>query len=194
MVLRREIPQLEASVSSAPLLRKDGSIWYGLAFFGPSIDSPVPDQPLIDVIYEVKEQASGSLSASVGFSQGEGVLLGANISQKISLVPGMHCHSGFRAEFNQRSALYTDPYYTIDGVSRGVDLYFAKTDLTTRGLQTIRPMKLALGSRLDTQSAMRSSGRTLQFKIPILTPRLVDREPATSILFPARGLVAQPQV
>ena len=38
--------------------------------------------------YDVMEQASGSLSASLGFSQGEGLLLGASVSQKNFLGTG----------------------------------------------------------------------------------------------------------
>ena len=109
---------------------------------------PVPDQPdQVDVIYEVKEQASGSLSASVGFSQGEGVLLGAAVSQKNFLGSGNALSFSLQSSSSTKEARfsYTDPYYTIDGVSRGVDLYFAKTDFDDTGTADYSTDETGLG-------------------------------------------------
>ena len=101
VVLRREIPQLEASVSSTAAIEKGRINLQKLGFFSlvRASTRPVPDEPdQVDVVYEVKEQASGSLSASVGFSQGEGLLLGAAVSQKNFLVQVMRCLSVYRAQ------------------------------------------------------------------------------------------------
>ena len=98
----------------------------------------MPDQAdQVDVVYEVKEQASGSLSASLGFSQGEGVLLGAAVSQKNFLGSGNAYPLACKAQDSTKEARFsfTDPYYTIDGVSRGVDLYFKQTDFDDTGLR-----------------------------------------------------------
>ncbi|HCL68408.1 MAG TPA: outer membrane protein assembly factor BamA, partial [Gammaproteobacteria bacterium] len=62
VVLRREIPQLEASVSSTAAIEKGKINLQRLGFFSLVRVSkrPVPDQPdLVDVIYDVTEQASG---------------------------------------------------------------------------------------------------------------------------------------
>src|SRR6056300_626043 len=133
VVLRREIPQLEASVSSAAAIEKGRINLQRLGFFSlvRASTRPVLDQPdQVDVVYEVKEQASGSLSASVGFSQGEGVLLGAAVSQKNFLGSGNALSFSLQSSGSTKEARFsfTDPYYTIDGVSRGVDLYFKQTD------------------------------------------------------------------
>ena len=133
VVLRREIPQLEASVSSAAAIEKGRINLQRLGFFSlvRASTRPVPDQPdQVDVVYEVKEQASGSLSASVGFSQGEGALLGAAVSQKNFLGSGNALSFSLQSSSSTKQARFsfTDPYYTIDGVSRGVDLYFKQTD------------------------------------------------------------------
>jgi outer membrane protein insertion porin family len=109
---------------------------------------PVPDQPdQVDVVYEVKEQASGSLSASVGFSQGEGVLLGAAVSQKNFLGSGNALSFSLQSSSSTKEARFsfTDPYYTIDGVSRGVDLYFAKTDFDDTGTADYSTDETGLG-------------------------------------------------
>ena len=138
VVLRREIPQLEASVSSASAIEKGRIKLQRLGFFSlvrvsirPVID--LPDQ--VDIVYEVKEQASGSLSASVGFSQGEGVLLGAAVSQKNFLGSGNALSFSLQKSSSTKEARFsfTDPYYTIDGVSRGIDLYMKQTDFDEEG-------------------------------------------------------------
>jgi outer membrane protein insertion porin family len=138
VVLRREIPQLEASVSSAAAIERGKINLQRLGFFSLVRVStrPVPDQPdQVDVVYEVKEQASGSLSASVGFSQGEGVLLGAAVSQKNFLGSGNALSLRLQSSSSTKEARFsfTDPYYTIDGVSRGIDLYLKQTDFDEEG-------------------------------------------------------------
>ena len=138
VVLRREIPQLEASVSSASAIEKGRIKLQRLGFFSLVRVStqPVMDQPdQIDIVYEVKEQASGSLSASVGFSQGEGVLLGAAVSQKNFLGSGNALSFSLQSSGSTKEARFsfTDPYYTIDGVSRGIDLYMKQTDFDEEG-------------------------------------------------------------
>ena len=87
------------------------------------------------MIYDVTEQASGSLSASLGFSQGEGLLLGASVSQKNFLGTGNALSFNLQSSDSTKEAKFsfTDPYYTIDGVSRGIDLYYAKTDFDDKG-------------------------------------------------------------
>ena len=138
VVLRREIPQLEASVSSAAAIEKGKINLQRLGFFSLVRVStrPVPDQPdQVDVVYEVKEQASGSLAASVGFSQGEGMLLGAAVSQKNFLGSGNALSFSLQSSSSTKEVRFsfTDPYYTIDGVSRGIDLYLKQTDFDEEG-------------------------------------------------------------
>lgn len=150
VVLRREIPQLEASVSSAAAIEKGKINLQRLGFFSLVRVStrPVPDQAdQVDVVYEVKEQASGSLSASVGFSQGEGVLLGAAVSQKNFLGSGNALSFSLQSSSSTKEARFsfTDPYYTIDGVSRGVDLYFAQTDFDDTGTADYSTDETGLG-------------------------------------------------
>ncbi len=150
VVLRREIPQLEASVSSAAAIEKGKINLQRLGFFSLVRVStrPVPDQAdQVDVVYEVKEQASGSLSASVGFSQGEGVLLGAAVSQKNFLGSGNALSFSLQSSSSTKEARFsfTDPYYTIDGVSRGIDLYFAQTDFDDTGTADYSTDETGLG-------------------------------------------------
>ena len=172
VVLRREIPQLEASVSSAAAIEKGRINLQRLGFFSlvRASTRPVPDQPdQVDVVYEVKEQASGSLSASVGFSQGEGVLLGAAVSQKNFVGSGNALSFSLQSSSSTKEARFsfTDPYYPIDGVSRGVDLYFAQTDFDDTGTADYSTDETGLGltfgypvsneSRISTSFAVQNT-------------------------------------
>jgi outer membrane protein insertion porin family len=150
VVLRREIPQLEASASSAADIEQGRINLQRLGFFSlvRATTRPVPDQPdQMDVIYEVTEQASGSLSASVGFSQGEGVLLGAGISQKNFLGTGNSVTFSLQSSSSTKELRFSflDPYFTIDGVSRGVDLYFRETDFDEEGTADYTTDETGLG-------------------------------------------------
>jgi len=150
VVLRREIPQLESSVSSAAAIEAGKVNLQRLGFFSVVRVStrPVPDQPdQVDIIYEVTEQASGSLSASIGFSQGQGLLLGAAISQKNFLGSGNALSFSLQSSSSTKEARFsfTDPYYTIDGVSRGIDLYFAQTDFDDTGTADYSTDETGLG-------------------------------------------------
>jgi outer membrane protein insertion porin family len=92
---------------------------------------PVPgtsDQ--IDVNYTVEEQPSGSITASVGFSQSDGLLLGGSVSQNNFLGTGNKVSVGLnKSDVSQLyNFSFTDPYYTVDGVSRGFSLFHRSYD------------------------------------------------------------------
>lgn len=150
VVLRREIPQLESAVTSAAQIERGRINLQRLGFFSlvRVQTRPVPDEPdQVDVIYEVTEQASGSLSASIGFSQGEGVLLGAGVSQKNFLGSGNSLSFSLQSSSSVKEARFsfTDPYFTIDGVSRGIDLYFRETDFDEDGTANYTTDETGLG-------------------------------------------------
>lgn len=132
-VLRREMRQMEgAPVSSANLelskLRLERLGYFG----GIQMDTQeVPGtQDQIDVVFTVEEQPSGNISASIGFSRDTGVNLGASVEQENWFGTGKKvgfsvATSDTQTSYNFR---YSDPYFTPDGVSRGVDVYFRERD------------------------------------------------------------------
>ncbi|WP_020406478.1 outer membrane protein assembly factor BamA [Hahella ganghwensis] len=132
-VLRQEMVQMEAAAASTDLIELSKSKLERLGFFKTvTVETPlVPgtdDQ--IDVNYTVEEQPTGSLSASLGFSQGSGVIVGASISEKNFWGTGRRVSFGVNKSASVQSAnfSYTNPYYTIDGVSRGFSLFYKETD------------------------------------------------------------------
>ena len=132
-VLRREMRQMESAWASNKDIEQSKIRLQRLGFFKEvNVETPaVPgtsDQ--IDVNYSVEEQPSGSVSASLGFSGGSGLTLGANITQKNFLGSGNNVSIGASNSDSRTSYTfsYLNPYYTVDGVSRGYDIFFRELD------------------------------------------------------------------
>jgi outer membrane protein insertion porin family len=132
-VLRREMRQMEGSSANNALIEHSKVRLERLGYFkGVQVENvPVAgtnDQ--LDVIYSVEEQPSGSVGASVGFAQGTGLILGANLSENNFLGTGKQVGVGINKSTYQSSLnfSYTEPYYTIDGVSVGYSIYARETD------------------------------------------------------------------
>ena len=132
-VLRREMRQMEGSSANNALIEHSKVRLERLGYFKEvQVENvPVPgtnDQ--LDVIYSVEEQPSGSVGASVGFAQGTGLILGANLSENNFLGTGKQIGVGLNKSTYQSSLSfsYTEPYYTIDGVSVGYSIYARETD------------------------------------------------------------------
>jgi len=132
-VLRREMKQLETSWFSAANVRESKERLQRLGFFDDvTIETPaVPgsaDQ--VDVDVSVKEKPAGNLMAGVGYSQSQGILFNASVTQNNFLGTGKRVSFAFNtSEATQLFQLgYQNPYYTIDGISRGFDLSYRQTD------------------------------------------------------------------
>lgn len=132
-VLRQEMVQMEGASASTDLIELSKAKLEQLGFFSNvTIDTTsVPgttDQ--IDVNYSVEEQSSGNLSASLGFSQGSGFSLGLSVSENNFFGSGKKVSFGVNTTNSVKSAnfSYLDPYYTVDGVSRGFSIFARKTD------------------------------------------------------------------
>jgi outer membrane protein insertion porin family len=132
-VLRQEMTQMEGGVASSDRIEFSKTRLERLGFFQ-TVDVetvPVPGtDDLVDVNYSVQEQPTGSLSASVGFSQNSGVILGASVSENNFFGTGKRVSFGVNFSDSVKSAnvSYLDPYYTVDGVSRGFSLFARETD------------------------------------------------------------------
>ncbi|MDE0842121.1 MAG: outer membrane protein assembly factor BamA [Porticoccaceae bacterium] len=133
MVLRREMRQMEGGSANNALIEHSKVRLERLGFFKEvNIENiPVPgtnDQ--IDVVYTVEEQPSGSVGASLGFAQGTGLILGANLSENNFLGTGKQVGVGINRSRYQTSVnfSYTEPYFTVDGVSVGYSLFGRETN------------------------------------------------------------------
>ena len=132
-VLRREMRQMEGGSANTALIEHSKLRLERLGFFKEVNSETVPvagtsDQ--IDVIYTVEEQPSGSVGASLGYAQGTGMIIGANLSENNFLGSGKQVGVGLNRSRYQTSVnlSYTEPYYTVDGVSLGFNIFARETD------------------------------------------------------------------
>ncbi len=126
-VLRREMRQMESSWASSSKIERSKTRLERLGYFE-SVNVETPPVPgtadQIDVNYAVVEKSSGNLSAGVGFSQVQGIVINANLSQDNVFGSGKRVNLAF----NNSSYLtsyqfgFFNPYFTTDGVSLGYNL------------------------------------------------------------------------
>ncbi|HBK48077.1 MAG TPA: outer membrane protein assembly factor BamA, partial [Pseudomonas sp.] len=132
-VLRREMRQMEGGWASTYLIDQSKTRLERLGFFK-EVNVETPQVPgtddQVDVNYSVEEQASGSITASVGFAQSAGLILGGSISQSNFLGTGNKVSIGLtRSEYQTRYNFgFVDPYFTADGVSLGYNAFYRSTD------------------------------------------------------------------
>jgi len=132
-VLRQEMRQLEGGWFSAEKVERSRTRLQRLGYFeGVNVETPaVPGSTdEVDVDYSVTEQASGSISLGVGFSQTSGIILNGSITQDNFLGSGRRVSmSANNSDVSKVFSLsYTNPFYTVDGVSRGFGAFYRDTD------------------------------------------------------------------
>ncbi|MTI14251.1 outer membrane protein assembly factor BamA [Sansalvadorimonas verongulae] len=146
-VLRREMRQMEGASANTAKIDQSKARLGRLGYFK-QVDvetTPVPGSgDLVDVNYTVEEQPSGSITASLGFSQSDGLILGGSITQDNFLGSGNRVSLSANSSRTRKlySFSFNDPYFTVDGVSRGYSLYYSKTnysdsDITNYNVDTV---------------------------------------------------------
>lgn len=132
-VLRREMRQMEGGWASTYLIDQSKVRLERLGYFK-EVNVETPQVPgtddQIDVNYSVEEQPSGSITASVGFAQNAGLILGGSISQSNFLGTGNKVSLGLtRSDYQSNyNFSFVDPYWTVDGVSLGYHGFYRTTD------------------------------------------------------------------
>lgn len=132
-VLRREMRQLEGAPVSAEKLELSKTRLQRLGLFS-SVNleiRPVPgviDQ--VDVEFIVVEQSTANINFSLGYSGGNGFTVGAGLQHNNWLGSGNTL--GFNVDISETEKNYNinfnDPYFTENGVSRGIRLFYRERD------------------------------------------------------------------
>jgi outer membrane protein insertion porin family len=150
-VIRREFRQLEDAWYDGPRIERSKTRVKRLGYFDDvTVETPpVPgtaDQ--IDVEVSVTEKSTGNLLAGVGYSSAEGIVLNASISQQNIFGSGNALSLGVNTSKYDRtySMVFTQPYYTVDGVSRTIELYDKSLDPT--GLDISQYSSSTLGAAM----------------------------------------------
>lgn len=138
-VIRRELRQMEGGWISTPLVNRSKVRLQRLGFFEDvKVDTPsVPgttDQ--VDINLEVTEGSTGNFTAGVGYGSEGGLLFNASVSLSNYLGTGKRVK--VEASKNDITEFYNfswhNPYWTINGVSRGFSLFSRTTDASQANL------------------------------------------------------------
>ncbi len=153
-VVRREVRQMEGGWYNAEKINLSRDRLNRLGFFNEvNVETPaVPgatDQ--VDVNISVAEKATGNILLGAGFSSSEGLVLSGSVNQSNVFGTGnrvaVQINSG--SVNTVYSLSFTNPYYTLDGVSLGYDLYRRDVDATSLdGVGEYESSTTGLGARL----------------------------------------------
>lgn len=138
-VIRREMRQLEGAWYSAEKITRSRERIDKLGYFDEvNVETPAVQgaNDQVDVNVAVKEKPTGRVLLGAGFGSSEGLVLSGSVSQDNIFGSGRHLTLGVNtSNINTTYALgYTNPYSTVDGVSRGFDLYYRKLQAAENNL------------------------------------------------------------
>jgi outer membrane protein insertion porin family len=173
-VVRREMRQLEGAYYDASKIqlsrrRIDRTQYFKEVNVETAPIEGAPDQ--VDVNYSVEEKPTGAFMFGVGFSSVDRLILSASVTQSNAFGNGkflsLEVNSGSVNKLYSLS--YMDPYYTIDGVSRGFDIY--RRDIDASSLAVSAYVTRALGGGVKFGYPV-SERDTLSFGLNVETVEL----------------------
>ncbi|WP_085296981.1 outer membrane protein assembly factor BamA [Cognaticolwellia mytili] len=132
-VLRREMRQMEGAWLSNNLV-EGSKAWLQRLPYMETVEFETNQLPgeddLVDIDFEVKEQPSGSFTAGIGYGSTSQLSLNAGIQQNNFLGTGNRLGFSINTSNYSKSAniSYTDPYFTVDGVSLGGNIFYQEFD------------------------------------------------------------------
>ena len=151
-VIRREVRQSEGGWYAQDKVNRSRERLERLDYFKEvTIETPaVPgttDQ--VDMNITVEEKATGNIMAGAGLSSSEGVILSGSVSQSNVLGSGNTLAVQINtSKVNKTYSLsYTNPYYTDDGISLGVDAYVRTTDSSSLSIANYSTSSKGVGFR-----------------------------------------------
>jgi outer membrane protein insertion porin family len=156
-VIRREMRQLESAWFDSARIERSKVRIRRLGYFEDvNIETPpVPGaNDEVDVEVSVTEKSTGQLLAGVGYSSADGVVFNASVSQQNIFGSGNALVAAINTSQVNRtiSVAFTQPYWTVDGVSRVLEVYQKNVD----------PTSLAV-----SQYSSSTAGGAIGFGIPI---------------------------
>ncbi len=133
-VLRKAMLQMESAPISTSKVEGSKETLNRMGFFK-EVDVetvPVPGVPdQVDLIYTVEEGSSGQLGGGLGWSDVDKLVLNFNMSNRNLFGTGKSADLTFNSSqaYTTLSLAYNNPFYTLDGMSRGFNAYYSKTDI-----------------------------------------------------------------
>jgi len=132
-VLRSRMRQLEASEFSLKQVKESKRRLAILPYLKDiqATTAHVPGKPdQVDLHYHVTEVNAGRASLQGGYSSVEKFVYGASVSEPNFMGSGKYVSLGFNNSSYQQyySFQYNNPFYTVDGISRGYTIYYTHTN------------------------------------------------------------------
>ena len=155
-VIRREFRQLEASWYDGLKIKLSRDRVERLGYFKDvNVETnEVPGSPdQVDLLVTVEERPTGNLMVGAGYSQAEKLTLSASIKQDNVFGSGHYLAVEINTSQSNRNLVFStvDPYFTVDGISRGIDLFY----------RTSRPL-----NSLGDQYQLATPGAAVRFGVP----------------------------
>ncbi len=151
-VIREEFRQMEGGWYDASKIQLSKQRVDKLNYFSDvSVETPVvpgtTDQ--VDVNMNVVEKPTGNIMLGAGFSSSEKLIMSGSIAQQNLFGSGKAMSIQVNSsKVNQVYALsFTNPYYTVDGISRGFDLYRRNVDPSSLSIGSYRTSTTGAGVR-----------------------------------------------
>jgi outer membrane protein insertion porin family len=151
-VIRREARQMEGAWYDGEQINRTRTRIDRLGYFDEvNVETPpvagTTDQ--VDMNLNVKEKPTGNIMLGAGFSSTEKFVLSGSISQNNIFGSGRHLAINVNTgKVNKTYSLsFTNPYHTVDGVSRGFDIYRRDLDASTTGVANYKTSSHGFGVR-----------------------------------------------
>lgn len=135
-VIRQEMRQMEGGWYDAERIQLSKQRVDKLGYFSDvTVETPpvagTSDQ--VDVSMNVTEKPTGNLMLGAGFSSSDGIILSGSIAQQNLFGSGKSVSVGVNTAKSREtySFSYTNPYFTVDGISQGFDIYKKTYDPTS---------------------------------------------------------------
>jgi len=155
-VVRREFRQLESSWYDGGRIKLSRDRVDRLGFFSEvTVDTEeVPGSPdQVDLVVKVTEKPTGNLLIGAGYSNAEKLSFTASIKQDNVFGSGNYLGIELNTSKTNRTLVLStvDPYFTTDGISRALDLYY----------RTSRPL-----NSLGDEYQLATPGASVRFGVP----------------------------
>jgi outer membrane protein insertion porin family len=152
-VLRQSVSQMEGSWLSNSSLESSKNSLSRLTYME-NVDFETVRLPgeedKVDVNFTVKEQPSGAFNAGIGYGDRTKLSLNAGIQQDNFLGTGKRIAFNISTVSYQKSVQlsYTDPYFTIDGISLGGSVSYSEFDGSSANLIQYNSKQFSVGSNI----------------------------------------------
>ena len=155
-VVRREFRQLESSWYDGQRIKLSRERVDRLGYFkevGVETNEVANSPDQVDLVVNVTEKPTGNLQVGMSFSSADRLALSASIKQENVFGSGNYLGLEVNTSKNARSLVFStvDPYFTVDGISRAVDLFY----------RTSRPY-----NSLGDQYQITNPGAAVRFGVP----------------------------